>query len=278
MAPSKYVPAPFAVPAGLQNQLIQAADLMDASAAALSLSQSALNGIGSRGIDSEYKAVTYFIFAKALKTANAVQILCRTGFGSDGLALCAALFENLIDLLYIGASPRRRATRYFQFENVEKYFQAQKILSYPRLPGGRRKIYRRYESDLLPQVRRLLRYFPKRAKGWSQKSIYERAKEVKAGLAYQELYWIFCAHKHTLPMSAVATTEITVSGDTLAITGPHIKGVCDSVEQSASMLLQICTIVDRVFVLSLRSQIETCLVDLSNAVSTVRRDHPMLCS
>ena len=278
MATAPYVPAQFAVPAQFHNQLIQAAGLGDASAAALSLSQSVLNGIGINGINSEYKAVTYFIFAKALKTANAVQILCRTGFGSDGLALCAVLFENLVDLLYIGASPKRRATRYFQFENVEKYFQAQKILSYARLPKGRRKIYRRYESDLLPQVRPLLKYFPKRAKGWSQKSLYERAKEIKAGLAYQELYWIFCAHKHTLPMSAIATTEITAAGDAFAITGPHIKGICDSVEQSASMLLQICMIVDRVFTLSLRSQIETYLVDLSNAVAAVRRDHPVLFS
>jgi hypothetical protein len=278
MATAQYVPAQFAVPAQFHNELIQAADLVDASAAALSLSQSVLNGIGTNGIDSEYKAVTYFIFAKALKTANAVQILCRTGFGSDGLALCAVLFENLVDLLYIGASPKRRATRYFQFENVEKYFQAQKILSYARLPKGRRNIYRRYESDLLPQVCPLLKYFPKKTRGWSQKSIYERAKEIKAGLAYQELYWIFCAHKHTLPMSAIATTEITATGDALAITGPHIKGICDSIEQSASMLLQICMTVDRVFTLSLRSQIETCLVDLSNAVAAVRRAHPILFS
>ncbi len=78
--------------------------------------------MGSAGIDSEHKMLASFIFAKAQKSAHAVQILCRTGFGSDGLSLCAVLFENVVDLLYIGVAPVRRSRRYLQFEEVEKYF------------------------------------------------------------------------------------------------------------------------------------------------------------
>jgi hypothetical protein len=271
MATPQFVPAPFTVPAVFVNELSQAATLLDAGASALSTAQRVMAAIGDTGIDSDHKSLVYFIFGKALKTANGVQVLCRCGYGSDGLSLCAAIFENLIDLLYIGIAPKTRARRYFQFENVDKYFQARKILAYKRLPKGRRKIYRRYESNLLPIVRPLLKHFPDSKGGWAQKSLYQRAKAVKAGLVYQELYWIFCAHKHTFPMSAIGTTISNTTGESRVITEPHIKGVCDAVEQSGTLLLQVCMVVDQVFGCVLRSEIDKSLFALQDSATTLRQ-------
>jgi hypothetical protein len=75
-------------------------------------------------------------------------------------------------------------------------YQACKIVARKRLPRGRRKTYLTYKHGLYPQLKSLLAFFPDKNKGWSQKSLFQRAREVKADVTYQEVYWIFCAHKH----------------------------------------------------------------------------------
>ncbi len=148
----KYVQAPFAIPHDFALELQKAGELLDAGNAAQQIGQTILTEVLKRGYDSDYKFVAYFIFTKALKSLQSVQLLCRCGYGSDGLSLCAVLFENMIDLLYIGKAPVRRARRYCQYEQVEPYYQARRVLAEKRLPKGRRKAYRRYERDLSSQV------------------------------------------------------------------------------------------------------------------------------
>lgn len=276
MTDPAYVPAPFSIPQNFALELQKAGELMDAGNEAQQLALTLLTRIQTAGIDSEHKFVAYFIFTKALKTMQSAQLLCRCGYGSDGLSLCAVLFENLIDLLYIGMAPARRSRRYSQFENVEKYYQACKVLKQKRLPKGRRKIYKRYAQNLLAEIRPLLKYFPNASRGWSQKTLVERAKAVKAGLAYQELYWIFCAHKHTLPMAATGLAINTPSGGTDLTTGPDMKSVCHAAEQSATLLLQLCMVVDKIFAISVRAEIDACLKKLHEAVLNVRELHPAI--
>lgn len=276
MTDAQYVPVPFGIPQGFAIELQKAAGLLDAGTSALQTAQSVLAAVQTAGIDSEHKFVAYFIFTKALKSAHAVQVLCRCGCGSDGLSLCAVLFENVVDLLYIGMAPVRRSRRYCQFENVDKYFQAHKILGYKRLPRGRRKTYKRYVQSLLPQVAQLLKYFPKTGKGWAQKTLFDRAKAVGAALAYQELYWIFCAHKHTFPMAATGLVVSTPTGESEITTGPDMKSVCYAGEESTALLLRLCLILDTVFNLSLRAEINARSSELQRAAASVRREHPSL--
>jgi len=272
----KYVQAPFAIPCDFAFELQKAGELLDAGNDAQQIGQTILTEVLKLGYESEYKFVAYFIFTKALKTLQSVQILCRCGYGSDGLSLCAVLFENLIDLLYIGKAPVRRARRYGQYEQVEPYYQARRVLAEKRLPKGRRKAYARYERDLFSQGRHLLRFFPSPKNGWSGKSLFDRAKAVKAGLAYRELYWVFCAHKHTLPMAATGLTVITPSKERGLTTGPDMKGVCHAAEQSTRVLRGICVILDDLFGLSIRHEIESCSTKLQSAVATVKQSHPAI--
>jgi hypothetical protein len=276
MPTPKYVQAPFAIPQDFAVELHKAGELLDAGNDTQQVGHAILTEVLQHGYDSDYKFVAYFIFTKALKSLQSVQLLCRCGYGSDGLSLCAVLFENLIDLLYIGKAPVRRARRYRQYEQVEPYYQARRVLAEKRLPKGRRKTYRRYERDLLGQVRHLLRYFPSPKNGWSGKSLFDRAKSVKAGLAYRELYWVFCAHKHTLPMAATGLVVTTPSNELSLTTGPDMKGVCHAAEQSTKMFLSICLILDDLFRLSLRSEIENCSTKLREAVAAVKKSHPSI--
>jgi hypothetical protein len=75
MAAALYASVPFTIPAAFEAELKQAAGVLDAGVAALNTAQSVLTAVAGAGIDSDHKAVAYFIFGKALKTANAVQVL-----------------------------------------------------------------------------------------------------------------------------------------------------------------------------------------------------------
>jgi hypothetical protein len=273
------VQAPFAIPTSLAIELYTAGELLDVGDGAQQVGQKVLAQLQAEGIDSPYKYVALFILSKALKTIQAVQILARCGYGSDGLSLCAVLFENLVDLLYIGLAPVRRARRFMQFENVQKFYQACKVLKRKRLPKGRRKIYEKYRDDLLPEVRPLLRFFETAkgkptAHGWSLKSVSDRAEAVKAGLAYQELYWVFCAHKHTTPMVAVGLIPNATPDLLIPTNGPDMAGVCHAAEQATELFLKICFVIEKEFNLSLRAEVEKCLEDLQNAVHAVRKQNP----
>lgn len=271
-------PAPFALPVDFLDQLQRANDLLEIGDQAQKLGQDIIEQMHVNGIDSEYKFVANFILKKALKTMQSAQILCRCGYGSDSFSLCAVLFENLIDLLYISRAPVRRSRRFCQFEPVEKFIQAKKVLSQKRLPKGRRKRYRQYLDDLHPEVSGVLKYFKNPQKGWSQKSLFQRANAVKAGLLYQELYWVFCAHKHTLPMVASGLVANLSDGYFLQSYGPDTKGVCDAAEQSTKLFLQICLAVEMEFKLSFRDAIVQNISRLQSSVTALRRTHPDLFS
>jgi hypothetical protein len=272
----EYVAAPFNIPVGFAIELQKAGELLDVGNRAQEIGQAVLEEMQTSEIDSDYKFVGFFILNKALKSLQSVQVLCRCGYGSDGFSICAVLFENLIDLLFIGHAPVKQARRFCQFESVEKYYQIQKVLAAKRLPKGRRAKYKEYEKRLLPDVLPLLKYFPKRSKGWSQTSLLDRAKRVKAALDYQELYWIFCAHKHTLPFVAPGISIQTAAGNLAFTNGPDMKGICYASEQSAELFLKICLVLAREFNLSTRTEIESCLVAIQNAVRSVRIHHPEL--
>ncbi len=279
MVDSGNVQAPFVIPRSLVIELQKAGELLDVGDSAQQIGQKALAELQAAGIDSPYKYVALFILSKALKTIQAVQILARCGYGSDGLSLCAVLFENLVDLLYIGLAPARRARRFMQFENVQKYFQACKVLKRKRLPKGRRRQYERYRDALLPEVRPLLKFFETAkgkptAQGWSLKSVSDRAEAVKAGLAYQELYWVFCAHKHTTPMVAVGLIPNATPDLPIPTNGPDMAGVCHATEQSIELFLKICLVIEKEFNLSLLVEIERCFGDLQSAVRAVRKQNP----
>jgi len=278
MATQGICPAPFALPVEFVNQMQRANDLFEVGDKAQKLGQDIIEKMNTNGIGSEYVFVANFVLKKALKTMQSAQILCRCGYGSDSLSLCAVLFENLIDLLFISQAPARRSRRFCQFETVEKYLQAKKVLSQKRLPKGRRKKYTQYLNDLHPQVKGILKYFKDARKGWSQKSLFQRAQAVKAGLVYQELYWVFCAHKHTLPMVASGLVANLSNGYFLQTYGPDTKGVCDAAEQSTRLFLQICLAVDMEFNLSFRDAVTQSSTKLQSTVEDLRKAQPDLFS
>ena len=176
-----YVHPPFEIPQSLLDDLTRLGPLLDVGKAAQELGQRIFTQhLPGSAIDTNLKMVAYVIFGKAFKSFQAIHNLCLSGCGSDAMALCGTLFENHVDLRYLQQAPIHRPKRYIQFEQVEKYYSAQKILRRKRLPKGLRKTYRGYEKDLKPQVAGILKYFAKPSFGWSQRSLYDRARAVGA--------------------------------------------------------------------------------------------------
>lgn len=272
----EFVPPHFTIPRELALELTKMGELLDAGDDAKKLGEAILDGLHGRKRDSDYKLVAFLIFAKCFKSFQAAQTLCRCGFGSDALSLCGSMFENVIDLLYIRKAPLKRSRRYMQFEQVEKLLQAQKVLRKKRLPRGRRKAYRAFERNLKKQVSGLIHYFPNAHTGWAQKSLFQRAKSVGGEISYYERYWIYCGHKHTLPMAAIGWTITLPSGRPSLTIGPDIKEVYNAALSSAEEFLRMCKLFDHELQLGLASDISKVQADLERVAVKVRADHPEL--
>lgn len=251
-------------------------ELLDAGNDAQKIGEAVLDRLHGRKRDSDYKLVAYLIFAKGFKSFQAAQLLCRCGYGSDALSICASIFENVIDLLYIRRAPTLRSRRYIQYEQVEKLLQAQKVLRKKRLPRGRRKAYRAWERKLQADAAPFLKYFPNVYKGWSQKSLLDRARALGGEIAYYERYWIYCGHKHTLPMAAVGVTTTLPSGNPIITVGPHIKEVYNAVQSSTEEFLRLCRVFDHDRNLGLSGGIEKLQTDVHRISETVASKHPEL--
>jgi hypothetical protein len=275
---SEYVDVPFRISRETAVELSKLDELVEGLNELKNVADTVLDRMRSQVTDSNHKLVGYIIFTKGFKSFQAAQLLCRSGYGSDALSLCASLFENIIDLLYIGKAPVRRSMRFIQFEQVEKFYKARKILKKKRLPRGVRKRYTGYMRSLTPQVAKVLKHFPDDSKGWSQKSLFRRAKTlgVRAELDYNEKYWIYCGHKHTLPM-AVSGWTIDLPGGSVDVTcGPDAKEAFNAVKESAELFLQLCFIIDDIFSTSLKAQIEGARTKIGAAAEAVSQKYPEL--
>ena len=261
---TEYGAPDFCIPAELRADLEKLGDLLDVGANVVEFGQR-LHGedLIDKPPTSDLKTVAYLLFGKAFKTFQAIQLLARCGCGSDGLSLCAALFENVIDLRYVCQSPDDRPGLFLRFEQVEKYYLARRILRISELPPDVRKQYKSYEENLEPQVRDLLEAYPNETGGWSQQSIRSRAKTVGLELDYLRFYGILCAHKHTGP-SAAGQLLTVQGGYTDVIWGPNVVGVYDALVHSTGRFLELCDSFCEVFELE-------CAVELSSLHDKLKR-------
>jgi hypothetical protein len=97
---------------------------------------------------------------------------------------------------------------------------------------------------------------------------------VGAELEYQELYWMFCLHKHTLPAAAGAPAV----GDAELVYGPNIKGIYDAAWYSTLYFLKLCDICQDSLDLELMAQVKTVLQSAVEARNVVLASHPLLCT
>lgn len=269
-------PPPYEIPTAFVEDLTKLGPLLNAGNELGAFVQ----GIFERHLtiqptDSDFKKVAYLMLGRGFKTFQAVWTLCLNGCGADGLALCGSMFENVVDLAYIARARFKRSPRYVQYEQVDKYYQAQKILARKRLPKGTRERFRGYELKLRPQTQHLLHHYKERSLGWSQKTLKQRAKAVGLGLEYDQLYWILCLYKHTLPAGAGGFMLTHEEGVDVTY-GLNLKGVYQAACFAANYLLKLCTLVDSAYQLGIATGLQTLSTRLGTAAAEVLKAHPGL--
>ena len=225
---------------------------------------------------SHFKVAAYVLLIKGLKTFHAIQTLCRCGFGADALALCGSLFENVVDIAYMAKAPVRRPLRYMQFEQVGKYYQLLKGLKQKRLPKGEREDLKRHLTSIEPQARKLLKHYPSAQAGWAQKSIRERARAIGLLFEYDNLYWVFCGYKHSLPM-AVSGFFVIEEGAPQTAAGPNVKGIFHASLHSTDYLMRLFRLFTRAYSVNKENEIGGLAKELVGAAAEVYQKYPDLC-
>lgn len=233
--------------------------------------------LAGQPLPSDFITVAYFLCSKGFLTFQGVRNLCLVGCGPDALGLCASVFENLVDLQYIRAAPASRSRRFIEFEQVDKYYQALKILPRKRLPKGKRKQYNRYLKNLTLSAL-TLKKFPHQRGGWAKKNLRERAEAVKLGLEYDELYFIFCGLKHTLPTGA-AGMVIEEAGNIDVVRGPSMKSVYQAAGHSTHYLWRLMDQFQDIFALDLLgAQLQPLVQQFIQTSEEFQTQHPELCA
>jgi len=284
----EYVHAPVEIPASVMDDLTKLGELFDVTREVAQFGQSMIERLGGEregtGFGSDLETAAYVIFGKGFKTFHSARILCLHGCGADALALCGSLFENLVDLLYIRQDPSR-ARNYLAFEQVDKYYQAKKVLSRLDLADEKRRAYEGYLRELTPQVEESLGMFPIQSCWWkaagkgskaAKVTLRDRAEGVGFGAEYDTLYYIFCGYKHTVPGAASGFIFQHAAGVDV-IVGPNVKGVHGAALHSAMYFLDLCGVFQDVYRLDVEAEVKALIQKLLQAGDRVLRAHPDLC-
>lgn len=284
-----YVQVPVEIPASVMDDLSKLGELFDATRDAAQLGQSIIERLGREreetGFRSDLETVAYVIFGKGFKTFHAARILCVCGCGTDALTLCASLFENLVDLLYIRRYPEPRARAYLAFEQVDKYYQAKEVLQRSDLTEEERCSWRSRLDWVSPHFEQHRDMFPIQS-CWCKSSgdgskpakvtIRDRAEEVGFGKAYNIFYSIFCSYKHTAP-SAAAGFMFQHDDGVDAILGPNVKGVYNATMHSARYILDLCGVFQGVYKLGMEAEVKALIKRIEETGAQVLRAQPDLC-
>lgn len=69
--------------------------------------------------DAPLHDVIAFLFSKALKTFQAVDILCQRGYGQDVAILARTLFEILVHVRYLAKGDDELVNKFVRFDRVQ---------------------------------------------------------------------------------------------------------------------------------------------------------------
>lgn len=149
-----------------------------------------------------------FAIGKGYKTHGAVLLLCKQGYGEDASILNRSLFDLLINLLFIKADKTdERAYRYFCYDWILR----KKMFNYAQ---GKQlimdKIQERVNSpkpndttinEVEEQAKLVQQKYNYSNSGWSDKTLFEMAKEVGRFDAYKTVYSLQCQLDHNASRS-----------------------------------------------------------------------------
>jgi hypothetical protein len=91
------------------------------------------------------KKIFLFFLARGIKTFNAIELLCRKGYGQDSATLLRSLLENLISIKYILCDFAAADKKTYRFVNY-KWVIFKRFLSEDKTPDERKLILDKFEE------------------------------------------------------------------------------------------------------------------------------------
>jgi len=151
---------------------------------------------------------TAFAIGKGYKTHGAVFLLCKQGYGEDASILARSLFDLLINLLYIQADKTdKRAYQYFNYDWILRKNMFDYVLGKPEVMGKIRERVNNPKPDdtTIKEVEKQAKLAQEKHKytnqGWSNKSLFDMAKEVDRIDTYKTVYRLQCQLDHNASRS-----------------------------------------------------------------------------
>ena len=144
--------------------------------------------------------------AKAVKTNNAIVLLCRNGYGEDAEIISRSLFDQLVDLRYMLRYKRDTMIDRYEFWD---YVSREKMLSGNGSSRNMKKLLKERERKpvngdepneeifkMAKIARKRFRYY---GNTWRPKQLWEMAKRVNLLNEYRTMYNMNSQIAHTAP-------------------------------------------------------------------------------
>lgn len=142
---------------------------------------------------SAYDRVLQLFFSKGRRTFRGIRVLTHETLGEPALMLVRPLYEDTINLLYIGTDPDRLAQLYLDYAYIRNYKYLKFVESVD--PDALRDEDRATIEDVEERYRSLKERYPK-ANSWSGLTITDTARKVHMGEAHQSIYKVACDVTH----------------------------------------------------------------------------------
>lgn len=149
--------------------------------------------------NSYFRKTLIFILAKNIKTLQAIEILCRNGFGQDALPLLRSMLESVINLGYIILDKENRGQLYLEYECFLK-LKSGRILLRTNSRVDRVSIQNRIQQLERKWDTVKHKFLNRRGRicsTWSCKNLREMAVDANLLNVYEWTYPLCSAYTHT---------------------------------------------------------------------------------
>ncbi len=142
---------------------------------------------------SAYDRVLQLFFSRARRTFKGIRVLTNEKLGEPALMLVRPLYEDTLNLLYIGTDPDRLAQLYLDYAYIRNYKYLKFVESVD--PDALRDEDRATITDVEERYRALKERYPM-ANSWSGLSITDTARKVHMDEAHRTIYKVACDVTH----------------------------------------------------------------------------------
>lgn len=142
---------------------------------------------------SGYDRVLQLFFTRAVRAFRAVRLLAEKGLGIDALILVRALYEQVLNLLYIATDPDRLAEQYLEYAHYRNWVYLRFLRRH--YPEAVARMDPAAVQEMRRQFLRVRKRYPD-GRSWHGRVIGDLARLLRLDGTHETLYKITCDVAH----------------------------------------------------------------------------------